>query len=151
MIDEQKFDDALTKIDFAIKIDGKNAEYRLLRAQVLEAMLRLDEAAAEFRRVLTLGPNESASQPRRAAADKLLRDNEGSAELDDPSLKALHELMIKEQRTTQDVPIAARLGLGKAATDARIKALFEVWRKLASGWDKHAGERPVHTTNPTAR
>jgi len=148
LIDQQSFDDALTKLDFAVKIDGKNPDYHLLRAQVLEATLRLKEAATEFRNVLALGPNDSAAA-NLALCERLLRDNTNNAELDDPSLKALHELMLREQRTTQDVPVAARLGLSRTATDARVKALFNSLRKLPGWGKKTETERLRYETDGT--
>jgi len=142
LIDEQKFYEAIAKISFAIEIDPKVADYHLLRAQVLEATLHLEEAATEFRRVLALGPNASA-EINLALCEKLLRDNKGNAELDDASLHALHDQMLKEQRLTQDAPLAARFGMARNAIDARLKLLLEGWRKLP-GWDKFPENYRVH-------
>jgi len=142
LIDEQKYYEAIAKISFAIEIAPKVPEYHLLRAQVLEATLHLEEAAAEFRRVLALGPNASA-EINLALCEKLLRDNKGHAELDDASLHALHDQMLKEQRLTQDAPLAARFGMARNVIDARLKLLLEGWRRLP-GWDKFPEKDRVH-------
>jgi serine/threonine protein kinase/Leucine-rich repeat (LRR) protein len=142
LVDQQKFEEALDKISFAIQIDPKNAEYHLLRGHVLESVLRLSEAAAEFRQTLAFGPNDSASA-NLALCERLLRDNKGKAEIDREGLKALHELIFNEQRLTEDAPIAERLGLGRAAVDGRIQALFALWRQLA-GWEKRPENERFH-------
>lgn len=134
LVDQQKFDEALDKISFALQIDPRNPEYHLFRGDVLEAVLRFPEAAAAFRQVLALGPNDSATE-NLALCEKVIRDNQGKPEIATASLHELHDLMLKEGRATQDAPIAERLGLGRVAIDHRIKALFGTWKKL-TGWDR---------------
>jgi serine/threonine protein kinase/Leucine-rich repeat (LRR) protein len=144
LIAQQKPDDALPKISFAIEIDPKNVDYHLLRAQVLEATVHLDLAAVEFRRVLAFGPNASA-EANLALCEKLLRDNKDNETLDDASLNALHQQMLKEQRIMQDAPLAARLGMAREVIDARLKLLLEGWRKLPA-WGRLPENERVHYT-----
>ncbi len=134
LVDQQKFEEALDKISFALQIDPQNPEHHLFRGHVLETVLRFPEAATAFRQVLAVGPNDSATE-NLALCEKVIRENQGQPEIANASLQALHTLMLKEGRVTQDAPIAERLGLGRVAVNNRIKALFGTWKKL-TGWDR---------------
>ncbi len=146
LIDEQKFDDALEKIAFAIKIDRQNAGYRLLRAQVLEATPKLDEAAAEFRRVLALAPEpavKDSAQANLALCEKLLHDYPSAEAFDRAAWQQLFHQLDKEGRSTQAVPIARQLGQSRGAAEALLKARLVEWRKLPD-WKKREETNRVH-------
>jgi serine/threonine protein kinase len=138
LIDAQEFDDALAKISFAVTIEPKKTEYRLLRADLLQAMLRLEEADAEFQRVLDLTPDASttnSAQTNLALCEKLLRDYRSVEAFDRPAWQALYALMDKEGRATQAVPIAFKLGLTRDVAETLLNARWEEWRKLP-GWEE---------------
>ena len=134
LIDIQQFDDALAKISFAVTIEPRNAEYRLLRAQLLQAMVRLEEAAAEFHRVLALGPNASA-QANLALCDRLHQEYPNVEAFDRAAWQQLYTQMSDEGRAMQMMPIATKLGRAKDAAEAVLKARLVEWRKLP-GWEK---------------
>ncbi len=134
LIDAQKFDDALVKIRFAVEIDPRNAGYRLLLAQLQQARLELREAADEFRRVLALGPDDSA-QANLALCEKLLHDYQNADALDRAAFQLLYQQMEKERRSTQAAPIALKLGRSREAAEALLQSRIAVWQQIP-GWDK---------------
>src|SRR6185503_3592165 len=80
LIENQKFDEALEKIDIAIKLDAKNASYHLFRANTLQALARLPEAAAAYRQVLALRSGDASAKLNLDLCEMLLADNAGKAE-----------------------------------------------------------------------
>lgn len=133
-IEGGKLDEALAKIEFALQIDPDNNGYLLLRAQVLQATLRLDDAVAAYRALLTRLPGDAVRR-NLEVCERVLRQNLGPAGPDIVGLRALYNVMTSEGRMAQALPIGTRLGLGRADVDQLLTARLEGWRKLA-GWDK---------------
>ena len=126
-----KLEEAISKVDIALQIEPQNPEYHLLRAQLLEASLKLNDAMTEFRRVLEFGPNASASA-NLELCEVILRSSPPDQ---DPNSAALHLLVEKlngEGRIAQAVQLATRIGSSQKAVSGLIQNRLEAWRKLVN-------------------
>ena len=139
LVEEQKFDEAIEKLGFALAIDPQNPDYRLRRAHLLQATLRLKDAAADYRSVLTLRPDESASA-NLALCEKVQAQWPASGEADPKILRDLFDALRAQGRNMESVPLAHRLGLGTQATADTLNAAFGEWMKLP-GWKTKEGDR----------
>ena len=88
LVDEQKFDEAIEKIDFALQLSPDNADYHLFRADTLEAMQRLPEAIESYRRALAVRFDDAAAKTNLDLCERLLRENGGKLPLS-PERQAL--------------------------------------------------------------
>jgi serine/threonine protein kinase len=142
LVRDQKFDEAISKVDLALRSEPGNAEYHLLRAQLLEANFQMRDAVKEFQRVLNIGPNESASRN----LDLCQRILDATPPGQEPSTAALYmllDLLNSEGRGYQAAPLAARLGPNQKTLSALGKARVESWRKLPN-FDKVRAEDRIN-------
>ena len=140
LVRDQKLDEAISKVDLALKSEPGNAEYHLLRAQLLEASMRMHDAVKEFQRVLDLGPNPSASRN----LDLCQRVLEGTPSGQEPSTAALYmllDMLNSEGRGYQAAPLSARLGVNQKTLSALGQARVESWRKLPNFDKVRAADR----------
>ncbi len=99
--------EALEKIGFAVSLMPDNADYRIARANLLQAMQRLDEASAEYSRVLALRPGDPAAKRNLAICKEVLSLTGGAPELS-TALKVKLLVAIKEQHRDLETTQLAR-------------------------------------------
>jgi serine/threonine protein kinase/Leucine-rich repeat (LRR) protein/predicted negative regulator of RcsB-dependent stress response len=121
MAAREDFDGALAKLDTAAKLRPDVAEYRVLRGDILQSLLRLAEAAAEYRAALQISPDDPRAKANVALCDKLLAANADPTKLTPESLRELAVAMKQENRSAaQRLAVARRLGDEKTV-------LLEYW------------------------
>jgi len=122
-IAREQFDDAIEKLDYAIRLRPDEAAYLLAKADLLQAMIRLAEAASLYEAVLGLAPKHPRAGANARLCRELLAAPAGAkGGLSRESLARLHSSMQREQRSAAELMPAARL-LGKE-TDL----LLDYWR-----------------------
>ncbi len=123
---EQKPDDALEKIGFALRLVPDDADYHLLHAHKLEALGRLPEAVAAYRRVLALRPGDESATANLALCERL-DPAPGGAPLSTAARVTLLEAVKAERRTEDLWPLQRATGheseAVKALLEVRLKAL----------------------------
>jgi len=129
LVEQQKLDEAIAKLDFALTIDARNPDVLLRRAHYLQASLRLPEAADTYRRLLAVRPDESAKL-NLALTERLQGQWPATGVPDNHLLKELVDAMRAQHRELEAVPLGLRIGLGSQATLDAINAAFADWAKL---------------------
>ncbi len=141
LLDAGKFDDALTKIGYAIDLVTDNADYRLFRANLLEATQRLADAAEEYQRALALRPTDVSAQKNLALCERLLAENAGATTLRPSLQRQLLDSMLAENRGVEAVPLAQILGRDADIAEAMILARLKEYTSQA-GWKDYLRLRP---------
>jgi Leucine-rich repeat (LRR) protein len=108
LVEAQKFNEALDKIAFAIDLDGANADYHLARANTLQALARLREAAESYRHALALR-DDPAAKTNLALCEQLLAQNGGNSELTIPLKNKLLDAILAQKRQADAVPLSHEL------------------------------------------
>ena len=80
-LEEGNFSEALDQIGFALNMDVANPDYHLLCAQALQSTRKYSEAIAEYRRVLSLRPDDKSAKSNLPVCERLA----GDPPLDDPA------------------------------------------------------------------
>ncbi len=133
-LDEGLFTEALEKIGYAIKLDGNSADYRLFRANLLEAMQRLPEAADEYRRTLGLRPADHAAKLNLDLCTSLLADNGGAPELRKDIRRRLLDSLREQERLVEAGPLSEFFEPDIAIAEATLRARLQPYRKQ-TGWN----------------
>ena len=133
LLNDGKFDDALPKVGFAIKLDDGNADYRSFRANLLQASQRLPEAAAEYREVLRLRPGDKASAENLALCESLLRENGADTPLKRPVQLKLLAALKQQKRLVEAGPLSALVSPDIATAEAALRARLRSYTKQP-GW-----------------
>ena len=133
LVEEGKLDEALDKIAFAIDLAPANADYHLYRANTLQAAQRLTDAAAEYRRVLTLRRGDEAAVKNLALCTELLADNGGAEPLKREIQTRLVEHLIAQRRRVEAAPLAALLGKAGESAEPAIRARIKEYA-IQPGW-----------------
>ena len=132
-----RLDEAVEKLDHALKLQPGARDLLLARADLLESQLKLDEAAAAYRAVLQVAPEDPRAIKHAALCERLSRAH--SIEQGPPSrenLSALYQAMVDEQRPAPELlPIARLLGEDK-------NVLLAYWRTRLAELPLPAG-RPL--------
>src|SRR5262245_357324 len=109
---QEKFDEAIGKLEYAAKLRPEAPEYLLAKADLLETQFRLADAAAAYRAALKLTPDDA-----RASANAQLCDEIAAAgktpegKLSRENLAKLSMQMAKDQRPAAEImPVARMLG-----------------------------------------
>jgi tetratricopeptide (TPR) repeat protein len=98
------YEDAISKFDWAIRLNGQHAQARLARAEALIELNRREEALAELSRVIGMQPNWSRGYSVRARVyvdakdyQKALADLSASIDIEETSENLLSRGLVYEQ------------------------------------------------------
>ncbi len=140
LVAQERFDEAIERLDYAAKLRPDVAEYLVAKANLLQANLKLAEAVQVYRRALKLKPGLPSALTNADLCDKLLvakRDAQG--QLTRESLAELHLAMQRENRPAAELLPVARL-LGKE-NEVLLQAWLARLRDLPIPPDKPLTER----------
>ncbi len=135
---EQKPDEALEKVGFALRLVPDDAGVHLRHAHMLEALGRLPEASAAYRGVLALRPGDASAVANLALCEQLV-PAPGGAALSGAARATLLEAVKAERRNEDLWPLLRATGRESEA----MKALLEVRLKplmALPGWETPANQ-----------
>ncbi|MES2925003.1 MAG: protein kinase [Verrucomicrobiota bacterium] len=133
LLDEGKMDGALTKIEFATDLSPENPDYRLFRANLLEAVQRLSEAVVDYKTVLALRPGDAVAGKNLALCEHLLAKS-GGQPLSPELQKELLGSLLAQKRLIEAAPLNARFAAEFAETDAVLRTRLKDYISQA-GWN----------------
>jgi Leucine-rich repeat (LRR) protein len=118
----ERFDEAIDKLDYAVKLRPDVAEYFVAKADLLQCQMKLAEAATIYHEALRLKPGMARAETSAKLCDELLAAKPGDeGKLSRESLAKLHMAMQQQQRPAAELmPVARLLGEEK-------KLIVEYW------------------------
>lgn len=141
LVKRQDLDTALARVDSAIRQLPNEAEYYNLRGNILQTMLRWDDAVESYEDALERNPNLAPAKENLALTKKLMEPDGPGNEDREPTtadLKALEEALIKQKRIAEanvladrfgpDKPLAVKLLREAVERDPALKPLREILR-----------------------
>ena len=144
LVKKKDLDAALARIDSAIRQLPNEPEYYNLRGNILQTMLRWDDAIESYDDALERNPNLASAKENLALTKKLMEPDGADKEDREPStadLKALEEALIKQKRLAEatvltdrfgpDKPMAVKLLRDAVEKDPQLKPLREYLRGAA--------------------
>lgn len=120
LVDDQRFDEALEKITYACSLDPGNAKYQLLRGNILQSLLNLDDAIRAYSSVLAIDSQQKSARQSLDLSKKILNSNHDIRNLSPESLVALQQLMRNQGRIAESLAIMTPLGKNKSV-------LYKTW------------------------
>jgi len=135
LVAREQFDEAIGKLEVAIKLRPDVAEYVLAKADLLESQFRFAEAAPAYRKVLQLDPGENRAESNAVLCERLAAEMATNSSLSRGSLTELFSRMTQEQRSAAEMLKAGRL-LGKEND------------LLLSYWLERLKDLPIPPENP---
>ncbi len=117
---EQQLEPALEKVAYAIELMPAEPKFRLLQADLLQTLLRLDEAKAAYTTVLQLDPTNSVARESLALCDHLTLSTNGGG-LEARSLTNLLATLRRQQRLDEARYLASQGSAGD-------KQLLQTWQ-----------------------
>ncbi|WP_254510777.1 protein kinase domain-containing protein [Anatilimnocola floriformis] len=134
---QEKFSEAVAKIDYAIKLRPDLADYLITKGDLLQSQLQLAAAADVYRAALRLDPKSTRAQESIKICDELLAAKPtAEGKLTNESLAKLRALMQRQKRSAAELMPVARL------LDNEQNLLVEYWLKKLENLPV-AGERPL--------
>jgi Leucine-rich repeat (LRR) protein/tetratricopeptide (TPR) repeat protein len=121
LVDDQNFKEALDRINYATSLAPTNAAYHELRGNILQTMLRLEEARAAYAEALQLAPSLRTAATNRALCDKLLAANVGGGAWPTGSLLELQTAMQEQGRPAEALSLSPMLKQEK-------QKIFDSWK-----------------------
>ena len=106
---EEKFDEAIRKVDFAIKLDPARPEYLIAKADLLEASLQFEEGSVVYGKVLALNPTNARAAQHQKLCEELRDEQKRDGALAPQSLSRLIETLASEGRSAAEQLPASRL------------------------------------------
>lgn len=109
------------KIDYSLALDPSNADYLLLRDQLLQSGLKFKEARDAFAQILRRQPLNENARENLELCESLLRSaprRDGSPFV---ALTALYEALVRQKRAAEALAVAPKLSGAK-------DAILAVWR-----------------------
>jgi eukaryotic-like serine/threonine-protein kinase len=137
---QEKFDEAIGKLEYAAKLRPDVPDYLMAQADLLETQLRLSDAAAVYRAVLQLNSEDARAKENAELCEQLAVAPRGTdGKVSPESLSRLGAQMNKDQRRAAEIiPIARLLGDEK-------KYIVDYWldrlKDLPVGTEKPLKER----------
>ncbi|MEI6235637.1 MAG: protein kinase [Planctomycetota bacterium] len=133
---KEQFDDAIEKLDYAIKLRPDVPEYLVTKGDMLQCQFKLAAAAANYREALRIKPGVARAEASAKLCDELLAAKPGEqGKLSRESLAKLHLAIQEQQRPTAELMPVARL-------------LGEAKKHLLDYWLARLKDLPVSTEKP---
>jgi len=136
---KEQYDDAIAKLDYAIKLRPDAAEFLVAKGDLLQCQLRLAPAAAIYRQALRVQPGLARAEDSAKLCEELLAAKPAAdGKLSRESLAKLNLAMQKQQRPAAELLPVARL-------------LGEERKLLLDYWLARLKDLPVSAENPLAK
>lgn len=119
------FEQALSRITYAIHLDPDNADHHLLKGHILQTMLRMTDAIAAYETALKLNPTLQAAHDNIAVCRTFIEDNRDRDTILPSSLHDLHTALLRQQRTNAALVIMRQFGPEKGLLYDTWKAILE--------------------------
>jgi len=110
LVGQQKFDDALRKISYAIELTPERAEYQFLQGNILETLLRIEPARAAYEQALRYDSTHAKARENLELCKKLLQTSAGQQPIPTPALHELYLAMRRQERFVEAQVILQKLG-----------------------------------------
>ncbi|MEO6741950.1 MAG: protein kinase [Chthoniobacteraceae bacterium] len=144
LVKKKDLDAALARIDSAIRQLPNEPEYYNLRGNILQTMLRWDDAVESYDDALERNPDLASAKENLALTKKLMEPDGPDKEDREPTtvdLKMLEEALIRQKRLAEanvltdrfgpDKPLAVKLLREAVEKDPQLKPLREFMRGTA--------------------
>jgi Leucine-rich repeat (LRR) protein/tetratricopeptide (TPR) repeat protein len=118
----ERFDEALKIITFAITLMPDNAEFFYSKGNILQSLLRFEDSIPAYEEALRLSPGHKRVAENIELSRKILSDNQDSEDLAEESIFALQEAFWLQGRPDESLAMARRL-----TSDGRN--LLWIWRE----------------------
>jgi serine/threonine protein kinase/Leucine-rich repeat (LRR) protein len=137
---QERFDDAIAKLDYAAKLRPDVADYVTAKADLLETQLRLADAAAVYRAALKLKPDDARAMENAELCEQLAAAPKGAdGKISRESLARLSRQMTADQRPAAEImPIARALGDEK---EYIVNYWLDRLKDLPNGTDRPIAQR----------
>jgi len=127
----QKFEEALDRLDLATTISPRDPDLLRRRANLLQAMLRLNDATSAYERLLAVRP-DTAAQRNLDLCRRLLAKGDPE-QLGPEDLSPLYDALMAEKRVAEAAPLGMRIGRMNDENDALVEERIKPWKALP-GW-----------------
>jgi tetratricopeptide (TPR) repeat protein len=112
MVERYELPQALEMVTQALVLMPDKAEYLRQKGNILQTLLRFDEAAGAYAAALGRDPKCPHAQANRVLCHKLAAESQGKKEPPAGSLPALHQAMLEQERFHEAAIILRRLKQG---------------------------------------
>ncbi len=145
LLEEGNFTGAIEKAGYAIQLDAANPDYRLFRANLLEATQDIAGAGQEYDRVLGLRPGDEVAKTNLALCERILAENGKAPNLRKELQKQLLIALREQKRLIEAGPLSVIVEPDAAVAEATIRARLREYRKQP-GWDDSRLSRNIDGT-----
>jgi serine/threonine protein kinase len=121
LVREQKFDAALEKVDFALRLQPEEARFHTFKGNILEGQLMLREAASAYEQALRCNPADAAALTNRDLCTRILREAPAATNIPATLLHELRMACIRQGRGAEALAISARIRVDE-------RRFFEMWQ-----------------------
>ncbi len=125
LIEDQAFEEALKKIDYAIEQVPNEANYLNLRGNVLQSLFRWEEALLAFTDALERNPKHAEAKRNRDLTARLLNFPKRDERISQPALREMHTEFIKQGRVAEALAVLKELVHDRFVFETTWKAAFE--------------------------
>ena len=130
-IRQKDLDSALDRAESALRQLPNNADYHLLRANILQSLLRWDDAAEAYETALRINPKLTAAKENLDLTKKLLATLGQEHEPGPTQLRELNESLLRQGRIPEAGIIFDKLGIERSLAGKAIRQALENEPSLA--------------------
>ncbi len=138
LMEDNRFPEALEKVEYAIQQVPNEAAYHNLRGDILQGMLRLDEAADAYEETLRRNPQLAAARVNLDLTRKILAEIGTDEQIKKDIITELYAAMMKQGRRSAAQNLESQFGLDK-------QRLVKLWR---DAFDKRGMRQQRFEANP---
>ncbi len=113
---EQRWEDALQRIEEALALQPKNAEFLKIKGDIHQVLFQWQEAATSYRQALQRDPDRESAASNLELSEEML-----NATADTKTLDRIRREFLKQGRGSAAIAIANRMKSDKASLVERIK------------------------------
>ncbi len=125
LVEDGKFIDALDKVDYAIEQVPNEPDYLSLRGNILQSLLRWNEAIASYEEALVRNPKQKGAQENIALTRRLLAETKRDGKLTPALLRDLHAALLKQGRVDEAVAMLNQIGKDEKVFANTWRAYFD--------------------------
>lgn len=134
-----RFEDALEKVSYAIKLAPQQADYHALKGNLLESLLCFPEARDAYNEALRFNLTHAGAKENIALCEKIVRDNPalkgttGRKPITSTSLRELQIAMQRQGRTEEAIALLKQLAQDSQLALETCRSLLEregIWAHM---------------------